>query len=60
MALSLEVAEIAEHFQWLTEDQSKILPSEKLAEVKEEIGDVMTRSLWGTKVIFGGQEDQVW
>jgi dCTP diphosphatase len=41
MALSVEVAEIVEHFQWLTEEQSQNLPPEKLAEVKEEIGDVM-------------------
>jgi len=41
MALSVEVAEIVEHFQWLTEEQSKDLPPEKLAEVREEIGDVM-------------------
>jgi NTP pyrophosphatase (non-canonical NTP hydrolase) len=41
MALSVEVAEIVEHFQWLTEQQSKNLPPEKLAEVREEIGDVM-------------------
>ena len=41
MALSVEVAEIVEHFQWLTEEDSKKLPPEKLAEVREEIGDVM-------------------
>ena len=41
MALSVEVAEIVEHFQWLTEEQSQNLPPEKLAEVREEIGDVM-------------------
>ena len=41
MALSVEVAEIVEHFQWLTEEQSKNLPPEKLAEVREEIGGVM-------------------
>lgn len=41
MALSVEVAEIVEHFQWLTEDQSRNLPPEKLTEVREEIGDVM-------------------
>ncbi len=41
MALSVEVAEILEHFQWLTEEQSQDLPPEKLAEVREEIGDVM-------------------
>ena len=41
MALSVEVSEIVEHFQWLCEEQSQNLPPEKLAEVKEEIGDVM-------------------
>src|SRR5215212_2230637 len=41
MALSVEVSEIVEHFQWLTEEQSRNLPPEKLAEIREEIGDVM-------------------
>ncbi len=41
MALSVEVAEIVEHFQWLTEEQSRHLPPEKLAGVREEIGDVV-------------------
>jgi NTP pyrophosphatase (non-canonical NTP hydrolase) len=41
MAVSVEVADIVEHFQGLTEEQSKNLPPEKLAELKEEIGDVM-------------------
>ena len=41
MALSVEVSEIVEHFQWLTEQQSRNLSSAKLAEVKGEIGDVM-------------------
>jgi dCTP diphosphatase len=41
MALSVEVSEVVEHFQWLTEEQSQNLPPEKLAEVREEIGDVM-------------------
>jgi len=40
MALSVEVAEITEHFQWLTEDQSCTLDPEKRALIKEEIGDV--------------------
>jgi hypothetical protein len=35
MALSVEVAEIVEHFQWRTEKQSQNLPPEKLAEVRE-------------------------
>lgn len=41
MALSVEVAEIAEHFLWLTEEQSRNLSPAKLAEVRQEIGDVM-------------------
>src|SRR5215203_214719 len=41
MALNVEVAEIVEHFQWLTEEQSHNLPPEKLTAVREEIGDVM-------------------
>lgn len=40
MALSVEVAEVVEHFQWLTEEQSTNLPPEQLAEVRAEIGDV--------------------
>ncbi len=41
MALSVEVSEVVEHFQWLTEEQSRNLSPEKLTEVREEIGDVM-------------------
>ena len=41
MALVVEVSELAEHFQWLTEEQSSNLPPDKLAEVKEEVGDVL-------------------
>jgi NTP pyrophosphatase (non-canonical NTP hydrolase) len=40
MALSVEVAELLEHFQWLTEAQSKSLEPETLAEVADEIADV--------------------
>ena len=41
MALSAEVAEIIEHFQWLTEEESYNLNSNKLDKIKEEIGDVI-------------------
>ena len=41
MALVVEAAEIVEHFQWLTQEQSKSLPPDKLEEIKEEIADVM-------------------
>ena len=39
MALSVEVAEIAEHFQWLTEEQSKNLSQEKLEQIGTELAD---------------------
>lgn len=41
MALSVEAAELMEHFQWLTEEQSKGLAPEKLAEVRDEMADVL-------------------
>jgi len=41
MALSVEVSELLEHFQWLTEEQSSALPPKKLQQVREEIGDVL-------------------
>ncbi len=41
MALSVEVAELVEHFQWLTEEQSYIKDPEKLGAIKQEIGDIL-------------------
>ena len=41
MALSVEIAEIMEHFQWLTIEESRKLSPAKMAEVKDEIGDVL-------------------
>jgi len=41
MALSAEVAEIVEYFQWLTEEQSKNLSHDKLAEVETELADTL-------------------
>lgn len=40
MALSVEAAELLEHFQWLTEEQSRNLPPDTLSEVEQEIADV--------------------
>lgn len=40
MALIVEAAELVEHFQWLTQDQSQRLPPDKLGEVKQELADV--------------------
>jgi dCTP diphosphatase len=39
MALAVEAAEIMEHFQWLTEEQSRNLDQKTLEKVKEEIAD---------------------
>ena len=41
MALSVEVAEIVEHFQWLTEQQSRELDAAKSAEVEQELADAL-------------------
>ena len=41
MALSVEVAELLEHFQWLTEEESRGIEGSKLDEVKEEVADVL-------------------
>jgi len=41
MALSVEVAEIAEHFQWLTEAQSRDLDAVKREEVAHELADAL-------------------
>ncbi len=41
MALSAEVAEIVEHFQWLTEEQSNNLSKDKLDEVETELADTL-------------------
>jgi len=41
MALSVEVAELVEHFQWLGEDASRSLPADKLQKVREEAADVL-------------------
>lgn len=41
MALSVEVAELQEHFLWLTQAESRDLTPEKLSDVEDEIGDVV-------------------
>ena len=40
-ALVVEAGELLEHFQWLTEAESRALSEEKRAEVGEEIADVL-------------------
>jgi dCTP diphosphatase len=41
MALSVEAAELLEHFQWLTEEASRRLPADDLAKVRAELADVL-------------------
>ena len=41
MALIAEAAELIEHFQWLTQEQSSNLPDDKLKEVEQELADIL-------------------
>jgi NTP pyrophosphatase (non-canonical NTP hydrolase) len=41
MALMVEVAELMEHFQWLTEEQSANLDADKQSVVAEELADIL-------------------
>jgi dCTP diphosphatase len=41
IALNVEASELLEHFQWLTDDQSRALPIESIAEVRKEMADVL-------------------
>ncbi len=40
MALIAEAAELVEHFQWLSEEESESLPPEKLEAVRLELADI--------------------
>ena len=40
MALIVEAAELLEHFQWLTTEQSEALPADKQREVELEMADI--------------------
>ena len=41
MAASVEMAELVEIFQWLSENQSRQLPAEQLAHAGQEVGDIV-------------------
>jgi NTP pyrophosphatase (non-canonical NTP hydrolase) len=41
MALSVEAAEVVEHFQWLSEEESMEIPEKKREEIGDEIGDIL-------------------
>jgi len=40
IALSVEAAELLEHFQWVSDNDSLNMPEEKLSKIDEEIADV--------------------
>jgi len=39
-AMCVEAGEVLEHFQWITEEESRALPDEKRAQVAHELADV--------------------
>lgn len=41
MAMIVEAAELVEHFQWATPEESRALSPEKLAEVRDEVADTL-------------------
>ena|SRR6266480_6528 len=41
IALSVEAGELLEHFQWLSDQESLILPHDKLLKIKDEMADVL-------------------
>ena len=41
MALSVEAAELLEHFQWLSDAESAALAPEKRVKIREELADVL-------------------
>lgn len=43
--LIVEAAELVEHFQWLSEQQSESLPEDKLQEVAFELADIFIYTL---------------
>lgn len=45
MSIAIEAAELMEHFQWLTVEQSKSLGPEALGEIGEELADIVIYSL---------------
>ncbi len=47
MSLAIEAAELMEHFQWLTIDQSRAVATqpEKLSEVSDELADIFCYAL---------------
>ncbi|HKL49373.1 MAG TPA: nucleotide pyrophosphohydrolase [Desulfuromonadales bacterium] len=45
MSIAIEAAELMEHFQWLTVEQSKQLESDERSEIGEELADIVIYAL---------------
>jgi len=45
MSIAIEAAELMEHFQWLTVEQSQTLDAKALADIGEELADIVIYSL---------------
>lgn len=45
MSIAIEAAELMEHFQWLTAEQSRNLEAKALGEVGEELADIVIYAL---------------
>ena len=45
MSIAIEAAELMEHFQWLTIEESKSLCSDHLSDIGEELADIIIYSL---------------
>ena len=45
MSIAIEAAELMEHFQWLTVEQSEQLDPDALREIGEELADIVLYSL---------------
>ncbi len=45
MSIAIEAAELMEHFQWLTVEQSKKLDADALQDIGEELADIVIYSL---------------
>lgn len=51
MAMIVEAAELVEHFQWLSEEESRNISGKKLEEVSHEIADTFVYLLRLTQVL---------
>lgn len=45
MSIAIEAAELMEHFQWLTVEQSKSLKTDALQDISEELADIVIYAL---------------